>query len=86
MECEARGYAKLACLPGYVHLYGRYRIWNMLAKDNNTHNTPTIRNNMKAALRKVHTAGYIHGDIARLPFSVHSRVLRTAENPADRYK
>jgi hypothetical protein len=77
---EARAYAALKGLQGQVipTLYGFYEVWgilqflalepvgNAIAEDEQI--DQTLRANMKAALQRIHNAGYIHGDIARRNF------------------
>jgi hypothetical protein len=77
---EARAYADLKNLQGEVipKLYGFYSVWgilqllalqpvgNSISEDEQIN--LTLRAKMKAALRCIHGAGFVHGDIARRNF------------------
>ena len=77
---EMLAYAALQSLQGQVipTLYGFYEIWgilNVLALEPIGDAIPEdkvidmiLRNKMKASLKCIHNAGYIHGDIARRNF------------------
>ncbi|EDR08523.1 uncharacterized protein LACBIDRAFT_297282 [Laccaria bicolor S238N-H82] len=79
---EAGAYAALQDLQGKVipRLYGFYEVWGILqflalepvgnAISENEQINPTLGTNMKAALKCIHDAGYIHGDIARRNFCI----------------
>jgi hypothetical protein len=80
IEDEARAYAALRHLQGQVipTLYGFYEVWgiihflvlepvgNAIREDEEI--DQTLRIKMQAALRHVHDAGFVHGDIARRNF------------------
>jgi tRNA A-37 threonylcarbamoyl transferase component Bud32 len=80
LQDEAKMYAALRSLQGTVipKLYGYYEVWgilHMLALEpvgkvisEDRVITTTLRGKMKAALARIHSAGYIHGDIARRNF------------------
>jgi hypothetical protein len=77
---ESKMYAALRNLQGSVipTLYGYYEVWSILhmlalepvgdAVSEDCVISKTLRNKMKAALNRIHSAGYIHGDIARRNF------------------
>ena len=77
---EAHTYAALKNLQGKVipTLYGYYEIWGFLrilalefvgnAVPEDEKIDPTLRKKMKAALRHIHKAGFVHGDVARRNF------------------
>ena len=74
---EACAYAALQDLQGKVipRLYGFYEVWGILrflalqpvgnAISEDEQINQTLRTSMRAALQRIHDAGYIHGDIAR---------------------
>ncbi|EDR13530.1 uncharacterized protein LACBIDRAFT_308537 [Laccaria bicolor S238N-H82] len=80
LESEARVYAALRDLQGKVipKLYGFYQVWGILkllaledvgeAISENEEISQGLRDKMRAALWRIHDAGYIHGDIARRNF------------------
>jgi hypothetical protein len=80
LEDEVRAYAALRHLQGEVipKVYGYYEVWGMLdllalepvgdAIQNEVVISDTLRKKMKKALRRIHEAGYLHGDIARRNF------------------
>ena len=77
---EVRAYAALQNLQGEVipTLYGFYEVWGILqlldlepvgnAVSEDEQIDQTLRSKMKAALQRIHNAGFIHGDIARRNF------------------
>ncbi|KAK2465075.1 hypothetical protein APHAL10511_002883 [Amanita phalloides] len=77
---EVRAYAALERLQGIVipKLYGFYEVWGVLrlialepvgnAIPEEEQINQTLRTNMKTVLRRIHLAGFIHGDIARRNF------------------
>jgi hypothetical protein len=77
---EAQAYAALQPLQGKVipKLYGYYNVWGILhvlalepvgvAFPNDLVISAKLRKKMKKALHKIHSAGYLHGDIARRNF------------------
>ena len=80
LDAEVRAYAALITLQGKVipKLYGSYMVWGILrlialqpvgqaiAEDEVINQE--LRNRMKKALRRIHDAGYVHGDVARRNF------------------
>ncbi|KIM83425.1 hypothetical protein PILCRDRAFT_69679 [Piloderma croceum F 1598] len=80
LDDEAHAYAALQNLQGQVipTLYGFYEVWgilkllalqpvgNAILEDELI--DQTLREKMKAALRRIHDAGYVHGDVARRNF------------------
>ncbi|KAF8233400.1 hypothetical protein L208DRAFT_1267056, partial [Tricholoma matsutake] len=80
LDDEARAYAALQDLQGEVipTLHGFYEVWGILqflapepvsnAISEDEQIDQTLRTNMKAALQRIHNAGYIHGDITRRNF------------------
>jgi hypothetical protein len=80
---EARAYAALQNLQGEVipTLYGFYEVWGILrllalepvgnAISEEEQIDPPLRRKMKVALRRIHKAGFVHGDVA------HRNVCRT---------
>ena len=80
LDDEARAYAALQDLQGEVipTLHGFYEVWGILqflalepvgnAISEDKQIDQTLRTNMKAALQRIHNAGYTHGDIARRDF------------------
>jgi len=77
---EAHAYAALQNLQGEVipTLYGFYEVWGILqllaleyvgnAIPEDEQIDPTLREKMKAALHRIHDAGFVHGDVARRNF------------------
>jgi len=77
---EARAYAALQNLQGKVipTLYGFYEVWGILrllalepvgnAIPEDEQIDPRLRKKMKAALYRIHDAGFVHGDVARRNF------------------
>jgi hypothetical protein len=77
LDDEVRAYAALEHLQGNVipKLYGFYEVWGILrlialepvgnAIPEDEQINRTLRTKMKTALRCIHLAGFIHGDIAR---------------------
>jgi hypothetical protein len=80
LDSEVRAYAALEHLQGDVipKLYGFYEVWGILrlialepvgnAIPEDEQINQTLRAKMKTALRCIHVAGFIHGDIARRNF------------------
>lgn len=82
LENEASAYAALVHLQGQAipTVYGFYDIWgilrllalepvgNPISEDEKINQT--LRMKMKAALRRIHDAGFIHGDITRQNFCI----------------
>ena len=80
LDEEAKAYAALRNLQGEVisTLYGFYHVWGilrLLALESVGNAIPEdeeislgLRNKMKAALRRIHDAGFVHGDVARRNF------------------
>jgi hypothetical protein len=80
LDFEARAYAALQDLQGEVipTLHGFYEVWGILqflalepvgnAVSEDEQIDQTLRTKMKAALQRIHNAGFIHGDIARRNF------------------
>jgi len=80
LDGEARAYAALQDLQGKVvpTLYGFYEVWGILrflalepvgdAISEDEEIDQTLRMKMKAALQRIHNAGFIHGDVARRNF------------------
>ena len=80
LDDEARAYAALQDLQGKVipTLHGFYEVWGILqflalepvgnAISEDERIDQTLRTKMKAALQRIHNAGFIHGDIARRNF------------------
>ncbi|KAF8345189.1 hypothetical protein F5887DRAFT_1061817 [Amanita rubescens] len=80
LNAEVRAYAALTNLQGKVipTLYGFYMVWGILrlialqpvgqAIAENEPITRQLRKKMKEALRCIHNAGYVHGDVARRNF------------------
>ena len=80
LDDEARAYAALQNLQGEVipTLYGFYRVWGILkllalepvgdAIPEGEEINQSLRKKMKAALQRIHNAGFVHGDIARRNF------------------
>ena len=80
LEGEARAYAALQSLQGDVipKFYGFYEMWGILklialqpvgdAISEDGDIIWELRVKMRAALRQIHNAGYVHGDIARRNF------------------
>jgi hypothetical protein len=80
LDDEARAYAALQNLQGEVipTLYGFYEVWGILkllalepvgnAIPEDEQIDQTLREKMKAALRRIHDAGFVHGDVARRNF------------------
>jgi hypothetical protein len=87
LEGEARAYAALHTLQGKVipRLYGYYEVWGILhvlalqpvgdALLEEGVIAPRLREKMKSALRRIHSAGHVHGDIARRNFCVKDGVV-----------
>ena len=80
LDLEVRNYATLQNLQGIVipRVYGYYDIWGLLRllaledvgtaiPEDGEINTQT-RALMRSALARIHSAGYVHGDIARRNF------------------
>jgi tRNA A-37 threonylcarbamoyl transferase component Bud32 len=80
LDMEVRKYATLQDLQGIVipRVHGYYDVWGLLRllaledvgtaiPEDRPINTRT-RRLMKSALARIHSAGYIHGDIARRNF------------------
>jgi hypothetical protein len=77
---EARAYVALQNLQGTVipRFYGFYEVWGILrllalepvgkAIPEDEDIDQTLRMSMRAALQRIHDAGYIHGDVARRNF------------------
>ncbi len=80
LDAEVRAYAALITLQGKVipKLYGSYMVWGILrlialqpvgrAIAENEAISQQLRRKMKKALRCIHDAGYVHGDVARRNF------------------
>ena len=80
LDHEARAYAALQDLQGEVipTLHGFHEVWGILqflalesvgnAVSEDEQIDQTLRTKMKAALQRIHNAGFIHGDIARRNF------------------
>jgi hypothetical protein len=80
LKGETLAYAALQSLQGQVIpiLHGFYEVWGILhilalqpvgdALPEDEQTNMILRNKMKASLRQIHNAGYIHGDIARRNF------------------
>jgi len=80
LDDEAHAYAALQSLQGQVipTLYGFYEVWGILkllalqpvgnAIPEDKLIDQTLREKMKVALRRIHDAGYVHGDVARRNF------------------
>jgi hypothetical protein len=80
LERESHAYAALYDLQGHVipTLYGFYEVWGILrllalepvgdAIPEDEQIDQTLRTKMKAALQRIHDAGFVHGDIARRNF------------------
>ncbi|KAH9986316.1 hypothetical protein BJV74DRAFT_928778, partial [Russula compacta] len=80
LDNEAHAYAALQNLQGQVipNLYGFYEVWGILkllalqpvgnAIPEDEPIDQTLREKMRAALRHIHDAGYVHGDVARRNF------------------
>ena len=80
LDDEARAYAALQDLQGEVipTLHGFYKVWGVLqflalqpvgnAISEDEQIDQTLQTKMKAALQRIHNAGFIHGDIARRNF------------------
>ena len=80
LEGEVRAYAALHHLQGQAipKVYGFYEMWGILkllalqpvgdAIPEDEDINPKLRQKMKAALRCIHKAQYVHGDIARRNF------------------
>jgi hypothetical protein len=80
LDMEVRNYATLQVLQGFVipHVYGYYDVWGLLRllaledvgtaiPEDGEIDTRT-RALMKSALARIHSKGYVHGDIARRNF------------------
>jgi hypothetical protein len=80
LDDEAGAYAALKGLQGEVipTLHGFYEVWGILrflalqpvgnAISESEQIDQTLRTKMKAALQRIHNAGFVHGDIARRNF------------------
>jgi hypothetical protein len=80
LQAEARAYARLRHLQGAVipKLYGFYEVWGILtllalqpvgnSVTEDEEINVKLRGKMKQALKRIHEAGFIHGDIARRNF------------------
>jgi tRNA A-37 threonylcarbamoyl transferase component Bud32 len=80
LKAEMRMYASLKHLQGRVipTLHGYYEVWGILhllalepvghAISEDRIIIDALRHKMKAALRRIHAAGYLHGDISRRNF------------------
>lgn len=82
LEPEVRAYAALEHLQGDAipRLYGYYNVWGILdllalepvgdaVREDETI-TPALREQMKSTLGRIHSAGYLHGDVARRKFCI----------------
>jgi len=104
LDDEARAYAALQNLQGEVipRLYGFYEVWGILrllalepvgnAISEDEQIDLTLRRKMKVALRRIHNAGFVHGDVARRNFCrtesgdiflVDLERCRRSENPSE---
>lgn len=80
LDTEVHNYAALQNLQGVVipQVHGYYNVWgllNLLALEEVGNPIPEgvpidcqTRKKMKAALARIHSAGYVHGDVARRNF------------------
>ncbi|KAM6496012.1 hypothetical protein JOM56_008718 [Amanita muscaria] len=80
LNTEASAYAALRKLQGKVipELYGFYEVWGILhllalepvgnAIPEDEQINQTLRTKTKAALQRIHSAGFVHGDVARRNF------------------
>jgi len=80
LDDEAHAYAALQHLQGEVipTLYGFYEVWGILrflalesvgnAIPEDEEIDATLRKKMKAALHRIHDAGFVHGDVTRRNF------------------
>ncbi|KIL70192.1 hypothetical protein M378DRAFT_7103 [Amanita muscaria Koide BX008] len=80
LDTEASAYAALKNLQGKVipKLYGFYEVWGILhllalepvgnAIPEDEQINQTLRTKMKAALQRIHSAGFVHGDVAHRNF------------------
>ncbi|KAF8344476.1 hypothetical protein F5887DRAFT_274893 [Amanita rubescens] len=87
LDMEVRNYATLQDLQGIIipRVHGYYDIWGLLRllaledvgtaiPEDRAINTWT-RTRMKSALARIHSAGYVHGDIARRNFCKKAGVV-----------
>ena len=87
LDMEVRNYATLQNLQGNVipRVYGYYDVWGLLrllaledvgtAIPEDTPISTGTRALMKSALARIHSAGYVHGDIARHNFCKKGRAV-----------
>jgi hypothetical protein len=80
LDTEVRNYAALQNLQGVVipQVHGYYNVWGLLkllalevignAIPEDVPINAELRKQMKSALSRIHSAGYVHGDIARRNF------------------
>ena len=82
LESELHAYAALWHLQGHAipRVYGYYNIWGVLdllalepvgdAVTEDETITPALRELMKSTLERIHSAGYLHGDVTRRNFYI----------------